>query len=194
MSWCSDAPGDEAISLFAGLLANPDVPLSPRTSPPETSFTTMTHGNWQTETRSWNKGSKPQVCPRKRAVRTKLYPRDARSGLWNMEPRQPDINRHIWNNTRKILDYFCPKCWSFEDFRHNKDAVRDWSFMRASIEKGNKIGERPNPTGLRGPLTDSEMQKVADFYLKIGKAPGPDNIQVEFIKTMSPEHLRVIQL
>jgi hypothetical protein len=30
MSWCSDAPEDEANSLFAGLLANPDVPLSPR--------------------------------------------------------------------------------------------------------------------------------------------------------------------
>ncbi len=28
MSWCSDAPEDEAISLFAGLLANPDVPLT----------------------------------------------------------------------------------------------------------------------------------------------------------------------
>ena len=28
MSWCSDAPEDEAISLFAGLLANPDVRLS----------------------------------------------------------------------------------------------------------------------------------------------------------------------
>ncbi len=32
MSWCTDAPEDEAISLFAGLLANPDVPLSRRTS------------------------------------------------------------------------------------------------------------------------------------------------------------------
>jgi hypothetical protein len=28
MSWCTDTPEDEAISLFAGLLANPDVPLS----------------------------------------------------------------------------------------------------------------------------------------------------------------------
>jgi hypothetical protein len=28
LSWCSVAPEDEAISLFAGLLANPDVPLS----------------------------------------------------------------------------------------------------------------------------------------------------------------------
>jgi hypothetical protein len=30
MSWCSDAQEDEAISLFAGLLANPDMTLSPR--------------------------------------------------------------------------------------------------------------------------------------------------------------------
>ncbi len=29
MSWCSDAPEDEAISLFAGLLANPDMTLNP---------------------------------------------------------------------------------------------------------------------------------------------------------------------
>jgi hypothetical protein len=28
MSWCTDALEDEAISLFAGLLGNPDVPLS----------------------------------------------------------------------------------------------------------------------------------------------------------------------
>jgi hypothetical protein len=28
MFWCSDAPEDQAICLFAGLLANPDVPLS----------------------------------------------------------------------------------------------------------------------------------------------------------------------
>ena len=32
MSWCSDAPEDEAISLFAGLLDNPDVRLSLRES------------------------------------------------------------------------------------------------------------------------------------------------------------------
>jgi hypothetical protein len=30
MSWCSDAPEDEVISLLAGLLTNPDVPLSHR--------------------------------------------------------------------------------------------------------------------------------------------------------------------
>jgi hypothetical protein len=28
MSWCSDAPEDEAISLFAGFPANPDMTLS----------------------------------------------------------------------------------------------------------------------------------------------------------------------
>ncbi len=47
--------------------------------------------------------------------------------------------------------------------------------MRESIRKGKKIEQNTNPNSLRGPLTDSEMQKVANFYLKIGKAPGPDN-------------------
>jgi hypothetical protein len=28
-SWCSDAPEDEVISLFVGLLVNPDMKLSP---------------------------------------------------------------------------------------------------------------------------------------------------------------------
>ncbi len=30
MSWCSDDPEDEVISLFEGLLPNSDVPLSPQ--------------------------------------------------------------------------------------------------------------------------------------------------------------------
>ena len=66
--------------------------------------------------------------------------------------------------------------------------------MRVSIDKGKKIGQNTSPKSLRGPLTDSEMQKVANFYLKIGKAPGPDNIQAELIKTMPPEQLNVIRL
>ncbi len=35
---------------------------------------------------------------------------------------------------------------------------------------------------------------MTNFYLKIGKVPGPDNIQEELVKTMSPEQLRVIRL
>ena len=66
--------------------------------------------------------------------------------------------------------------------------------MRDSIGKGKKIGQNTNPSSLRGPLTNSEMQKVANFYLKICKAPGPDNIQAELVKTMPPEQLRVIRL
>ncbi len=94
----------------------------------------------------------------------------------------------------RYLDYFWSQCWSFENFRHNKDTVREWSFMRESIGKGKKIGQNTNPSSLREPLTDSEMQKVTNFYLKIDKSPGPDNIQTELVKTMSPEQLRVINL
>jgi len=66
--------------------------------------------------------------------------------------------------------------------------------MKDSIEKGKKIGQNTSPNSLRGPLTDSAMQKVANFYLKIGKAPGPDNIQAELVKTMQSKQLRVIKL
>ncbi len=38
------------------------------------------------------------------------------------------------------------------------------------------------------------MQKVSNFCLKIGKALGPDNIQAELIKTMTPGQLNVIRL
>ncbi len=43
--------------------------------------------------------------------------------------------------------------------------------MRYSIEKGKKIGQNTNPSSLRGPLTESEMQKVVNFYLKMGGKP-----------------------
>ncbi len=46
MTWCSDAPEDEVISLFAGLLANPDMTLNRRHSdltPDRLAFYTTTH-------------------------------------------------------------------------------------------------------------------------------------------------------
>ena len=41
--------------------------------------------------------------------------------------------------------------------------------MRRPMEMGKKIGEPFFSKGLKGPLTDSEMQKVVDFYLKNSK-------------------------
>ncbi len=114
------------------------------------------------------------------------------SGLRNIDDPASSTTPEV--TQERYLDYFCPQCWSFENFRHNKDMVRDWSFMKKSMGKGKKIENNTNPSSLRGPLTDSEMKKVANFYLKIGKSPGPDNIQAELIKTMPPEQLRVIKL
>jgi hypothetical protein len=65
--------------------------------------------------------------------------------------------------------------------------------MRNPLESGKKIEEPLCSKGLKGPLTDTEMQKVVDFYLKINKSPGPDKFQAELIKTMSPEQIRVLQ-
>ena len=61
------------------------------------------------------------------------------------------------------------------------------------MEVGKKIGEPFFSKGLKGPLTDSEMQKVVDFYLKNNKTPGPYKFQEELIKTMPPEQIRVLQ-
>ena len=62
-----------------------------------------------------------------------------------------------------------------------------------TLETGKKIGEPFVSKELKGPFTDSEMQKVVDFYLKNIKDPGPDKFQVELIKTMSPEQVLVLQ-
>ena len=65
--------------------------------------------------------------------------------------------------------------------------------MKGPMETGKKIGEPFFSKVLKGPLTDSEMQKVVDFYLKNNKDPGPDKFRVELIKTMSPEQIQVLQ-
>ena len=62
-----------------------------------------------------------------------------------------------------------------------------------TMETDKKIGEPFFSKGLKRPLTDSEMQKVVDFYLKNSKTPGPDKFKVELIKTMPPEQIRVLQ-
>jgi hypothetical protein len=61
------------------------------------------------------------------------------------------------------------------------------------METGRKIGHPFFSNDLKGPLTDSEIQKVVDFYLKNSKVPGSDKFQSELIKTMSPEQIRVLQ-
>ena len=74
------------------------------------------------------------------------------SGIRNIDnpvaSTTPDIMQE------RYLDYFCPQYWSFENFRHNKDTVRDWSFMRASIEKGKKIGH----DGQAGPTPQRRIE------------------------------------
>jgi hypothetical protein len=93
----------------------------------------------------------------------------------------------------RYLDCFCAQCWSFQNFRHNKDKVHDWSFLKESLKDCKIQDPELLEKGLKGPIKDSEMQKFADHYLKNNKAPGPDSLQAELIKTMPPEQLKVIQ-
>ena len=65
--------------------------------------------------------------------------------------------------------------------------------MKGPMETGKKFGEPFFSKGLKGPITDSKIQKVVDFYLKINKDPGPDKFQAERIKTIPPEQIRILQ-
>ncbi len=58
------------------------------------------------------------------------------SGIRNID--NPSLSTTPEVTWERYLDYFCPQWWSFENFRHNKDTVRDWSIMKDSIEKGKK--------------------------------------------------------
>jgi len=62
-----------------------------------------------------------------------------------------------------------------------------------AITKSRKIGQLLFSKGLKGPITDSELQKVVDYYLKYNKDPGSDTFQADFIKTMLTEELKVFQ-
>ncbi len=93
----------------------------------------------------------------------------------------------------RYLDCFCDQSWSFQNFRHNKDKVHDWSFLKESLKDYKIQDPELLEKGLKGPIKDSEMQKIADHYLQNNKDPGSDSFQTELIKTMPPEQLKVIQ-
>ncbi len=71
--------------------------------------------------------------------------------------------------------------------------VHNWSFLKESLKDCKIQDPELLEKGLKGPIKDSEMQKISDHYLKSNEAPGPDSFQAELIKTMSPEQLKVIQ-
>jgi len=106
-----------------------------------------------------------------------------------------DSQAHVRSemSQERYMECFCSQCWSFQNFRHNKDTVNDWSFLKEALKDCKVRDPVSLDKGLKGPVKDSEMQKIADHYLKNNKAPGPDSFQAELIKTMPPEQLKVIQ-
>jgi hypothetical protein len=61
MSWCSHAPEDEVISLFGGLLANPDMTLSRNNI--DTRSNGIGSGGGQKEEKKKIKPNKSGLCP-----------------------------------------------------------------------------------------------------------------------------------
>ena len=71
--------------------------------------------------------------------------------------------------------------------------MHDWSFLKAALKDCKIKDPKLLGKGFKGPIKDSEMQKIADHYLKNNKTPGPDSFQTELIKTIPSEQLTVIK-
>jgi hypothetical protein len=66
----------------------------------------------------------------------------------------------------RYLDCFCPQRWSFQNFRHNMHEVRNWSFLAKALKECTIKDPKLLKKGFKGPIKDSEMQKIADHNLK----------------------------
>ena len=82
------------------------------------------------------------------------------SGVHERETPHVSPALELDSTQERYLDCFCSQCWSFQNFRHNKIEVYDWSFLAEALKdckiKDPKLLEK----GLKGPIKDSEMQKL----------------------------------
>ena len=142
--------------------------------------TSYIFGRVPTEIQSWNKVMSPLVyslppqacCPRYVNKNPVIV-----SGIRELT-HSPKQNPPL---QEKFLDCFCPVCWSFQNFRHNKDEVRDWISLKKTLCNNKITDPALLVKGLKDPIKDSEIQKIGDNYLKNKKAPGPESFQTELI-------------
>jgi len=93
---------------------------------------------------------------------------------------------------RRRLDAFYQGCWHFNDFRHNKGTIAALELMtKLKIEAYKTASDTQGR--LRGALTSQEITKYVEYFLKPGKASGPDWCPNELLKTMSDENFLIVQ-
>jgi hypothetical protein len=80
----------------------------------------------------------------------------------------------------RVIEHFCPNCMDFVDFRHNRTAVKDMSFL----DEANIFGYYTIPPGstLKGPVRS--FREFACFVKRMPqrKTPGNDGIPSEIIR------------
>ncbi len=83
------------------------------------------------------------------------------SGVWERkDPHTTPAQGLDRISQERYLDCFCPQCWIFQNFSHNKDEVRDWSFLVAALRECKVKDPKVLQKGLKDPIKDSEMQKI----------------------------------
>ena len=149
---------------------------------------------WHDDKKKWKVRAKESleeawVSPSNLTARTRTPELDKDSNPKTHQGR-PSITL---TQERREMVSFCHQCWSFQNFRTNKDAVPCMDFMH---EMGIFSFRCVNDTTsrLRNEVSEEEWKKFIASYLKPNKAMGPDQIPNEVIIHANDEEREIIRL
>ena len=96
----------------------------------------------------------------------------------------------VANGTGSISS-FCQSCWDWSDFHKHRPAPPPMDFMTDRGIFKTRLA-RPDKGGLRGKLTEEELEKVLATYVKGRLSPGPDGIISELLKDATSTERSII--
>ena len=88
---------------------------------------------------------------------------------------------------------FCQTCWDWSDFHKDHPTPIPMDFLTKWVVFNTRLA-RPEKGGLRGTLTEEELEKVFSTYVKGRLSPDPDGVITELLKDATCTERRVILL
>ena len=88
---------------------------------------------------------------------------------------------------------FCQTCWDWSDFHKHCSTPLPMDFLTKWGVFNTRLA-RPEKGGLRGTLTEEELEKVLSTYVKGHLSPGPDGVIMELLKDDTCTERKVILL
>ena len=91
------------------------------------------------------------------------------------------------------INSFCQNCWDWSDFHKHRPTPLPMDFLTKWGVFNTRLA-RPEKGGLRGTLTEEELEKVLSTYVKGRLSPGPDGVITELLKDATCTERKVILL